>query len=207
MATDSFVSHPMAGEADAIAISGGGDGWGGGWGGGGFWPLWFINQQICDGDKEILASVAHSHSDTLKAIADADGRVNLHLANLQAGLLKELCDVKTTTLLAAKDAALENCRLKGELSAQIAASNSQLSRELSECCCKIERQLEACCCKLEREVDQSARATQALIANNENQKLRDALAAEQQKNLVFQLQCCGPCPAPVRGGGRDCRHD
>lgn len=170
----------MAGEADAIAISGGG-GDGFGWGGG--WPLWFINQQICDGDKEILSTIAHNHCDTVKAIAEHDGRINLHLSNLRADVLREVSDAKVATLLAAKDQALEMCRMKGELATQI----SGLSHQLSDCCCKIERQLDECCCKLEKEVATSALATQNLIQANESQKLRDQLAAEQQRNLILQL--------------------
>ncbi len=185
----------MAGEADAIAISGGGDGgWGGGWGGGGAWALWLMNQQICDGDKEIIGSIASNHCDVVKAIGDSDGRINLHLASMQAGLSSQICDAKTAALLASKDQALEMCRMQNALQVQI----SGVSHQIDECCCKLERQIEACCCKLEMNISTSALDTQRLIQAQEAQKLRDQLAAEQQKNLFFQFN---------NGGGRggDCR--
>jgi len=98
------------------------------------------------------------------------------------------------------DNKFELCQTKDALARQAAENTAaiqleafkhkeSLARQLAECCCEIKQLTAQQHCEIKEKIDNTASATQLLLRETENQRVRDALQALTTENLVKKF--CG----------------
>lgn len=130
---------------------------------------------------EVRASVERNHGET-----------RAHLDRLQIALFGEICDVRKEASDNKSEILLDACKNTHALTLQAAENASRAQLQASENAARASRELAECCCKLEGVIASGNAATQALIRDTEQGRLRDALAAKDQQLLLLQINGNGP---------------
>jgi hypothetical protein len=133
-----------------------------------------LAQQMSQNQKEVLMDAQHNKSKILAQQAEATTKL---LVN-QEKIRKE---IEVNKHKARTDLALTESRLS--LTAQANAKDAELKIIQMQYC--ISKQQEECCCEIKELISSSAGATQALLAAQEAQYLRDKIA-----DLRSQGACC-----------------
>jgi hypothetical protein len=113
-------------------------------------------------------------------------------------LTKDICATQKEVAQGFAQGSLEHCRDTGALSKQMsdgfaavqleAAKNySAIQLEAKQNKFELSRQLADCCCEMKEKLIETASATQQLIRDQENNRLRDSLAAANNENLYLRL--------------------
>lgn len=82
---------------------------------------------------------------------------------------------------------LDLCEFENRLQKQASDNYAGVQLEAYKNRAALEHQLAECCCELKERIAVTANETQSLIRSNETARLRDALAATAQQNLVLRL--------------------
>ena len=94
---------------------------------------------------------------------------------------------------------LDLCETENRLQKQASDNYAGVQLEAFKNRAALEREMAECCCELKERVSATADETQSLIRSNETARLRDALAATVQQNLILRLST--PLPTLPVGVG------
>lgn len=115
-------------------------------------------------------------------------------------LTKDICGVQKDLVAGFGQGSLEHCRDTGALSKQMSEGFSAVQLEAAKNKFDLSKQLSDCCCEMKEKLIETASATQQLIRDQENNRLRDSLAAAANENLYLRLS--GNSSGSGHGGGR-----
>lgn len=122
------------------------------------------------------SSVERNGGETRSSVERNGGETRAHLDRFQISLIGEICDVRKEAVEHKYQLSLQMMENFGKAQLQASENAARASRELAECCCKLEGAIAA-----------GDAATQALIRDTEQGRLRDALADSKQAMLLLQL--------------------
>jgi flagellar hook-basal body complex protein FliE len=102
-------------------------------------------------------------------------------------LTKDICGVQKDIAIGFGQGSLEHCRDTGALSKQMSEGFAAVQLEAAKNKFDLSKQLSDCCCEMKEKLIETASATQQLIRDQENNRLRDSLAAAANENLYLRL--------------------
>lgn len=135
-----------------------------------------------------LTSNIDSSRERLQEILAAQNTVNVaaHRDTILE-LTKDICGVEKEVIKGFGQGSLEHCRDTGSLSKQMSEGFSAVQLEAAKNKFDLSKQLSDCCCEMKEKLIETASATQQLIRDQENNRLRDSLAAAANENLYLRL--------------------
>lgn len=130
--------------------------------------------EMLKGDCAIENKILKGFGSIERQACEYNGSVKLDVCNAVNVLSKQASDGFSATLL-------EMCKNTSAIQMEAFKNKSELAAQLAECCCEMKTKL----------VETTA-STQDLIRSNEQNRLRDALAASTQENLILRLKTALP---------------
>lgn len=124
-----------------------------------------------------LGAIERNGGETRTSVERNAGEINAHMDRIQIALLNETGDIRK-----------EASDHKGEVMLDAAKNTHALTLQAAQHTADISRQIAECCCEMKELVRAENTATREVMASNEQNRLRDALNAANQRLLLLRAR-------------------